>query len=122
MIHGCPPLCICKIKRAFFFPAILDLEVVKTPTNVSPELSWSIATDAGTGVSQYIIYRSTTSGDLGSQIDTTANLTYTDASLGSNDDTYYYTVRAIDIAICDIATPLASGGVVPVPGEVHAVG
>jgi hypothetical protein len=72
-----------------------------TPTNCSVELYWSAAADDTTPASDivYNIYRSTSSGFTpGTPIDSvTAVLTYIDSGLDEN-TTYYYIVRAQDLA------------------------
>jgi chitodextrinase len=64
----------------------------------STSLSWSASTD-NVGVSQYNVYRSTTTGftpGAGNKIGQSAGLTYSDNGLAAG--TYYYKVTAQDVA------------------------
>lgn len=66
-------------------------------TNGSPSLTWSTVADAYSGTSYYKVYRSTSSGSLGTSIGTSGSGSYTDNTGGmTNGNTYYYTVRAVD--------------------------
>jgi predicted phage tail protein len=67
-----------------------------SPTAVAPVLTWSAVTDADSGLSGYRVYRSTTSGALGSQIASVAGTTWTDPDTLVDDTTYWYTVQAVD--------------------------
>ena len=63
----------------------------------SVALAWAPATDAGSGVLRYRVYRSTTSGftpSATSQIATPTGASYSDACLSAG--TYYYRVAAED--------------------------
>jgi 6-phosphogluconolactonase (cycloisomerase 2 family)/alpha-tubulin suppressor-like RCC1 family protein/fibronectin type 3 domain-containing protein len=100
----------------------LSNEVTATPLKVVPTgltaniannrvmLAWSSVTDA----SSYIIYRSTSSGGVGTQIGTSATPAYSDIT-ALNSSTYYYTVTALfadgeSAPSTEVsATPLASG-------------
>jgi hypothetical protein len=71
-----------------------------SPTTSAPSISWSAATDALSGLDYYRIYRSTSSGSLGTQVNTdgaTTGTNFTD-STNTTSGTYYYTVRAVDRA------------------------
>jgi hypothetical protein len=60
------------------------------------EVSWPTATDACTGVQDYLVYRSTTPGALGTPIGSTTAPPYSDPT--DPTITYYYTVHARDVA------------------------
>jgi hypothetical protein len=75
-------------------PAVLPN--APSPTSAAPALGWTAVVDAESGIDSYRIYRSTTSGVLGSQVGSTAGTTWSDAGGLVTDTTYYYTVQAID--------------------------
>lgn len=60
-------------------------------------LSWSSASDAGSGVQGYEILRATSSGGTLTTVASTASLTWTDTAV-RRDRTYWYAVRAYDAA------------------------
>ncbi len=62
-----------------------------SPTSSAPRLSWPAATDSGSGVAGYSVFRE------GVRIATTTVTSYTDGSLTA-DGSYTYTVRAMDAA------------------------
>ena len=57
-------------------------------------VTWPAATDACTGVDDYVVYRSTTAGVLGTPVGTTSGLTWSDTV--DPTVTHYYTVHARD--------------------------
>ncbi|MEI6267070.1 MAG: fibronectin type III domain-containing protein [bacterium] len=60
-------------------------------------LHWTAATDNATSVASYNVYRSATSGQLGTMISTAGVVTGTSYSdTAPTDTTYYYTVRGVD--------------------------
>lgn len=76
---------------------VMDLQGPGT-TSTDPVLTWSEVLDAGGGVNNYLVYRSTSAGSLGSLIGTVSGSTYTYTDTGlSSSGTYYYTVRARDV-------------------------
>lgn len=80
-------------------PAITDLATTTPTTSSSVLFSWTPVYDDAAGTSYYRLYRSPTSGVLGSQINSNGATTggsYTDSSLTSS-GTYYYTARGVDI-------------------------
>lgn len=69
-----------------------------SPVEGARELTWSPVRDAASGTAYYRVFRSSTSGSLGSQINSdgsTTGASYTDAA-ALPDGTYHYTVRAVD--------------------------
>lgn len=80
-------------------PAVSTLSS-PSPVNGSRLLSWSTVSDATSGTAYYRVFRSTSSGTLGAQVNANGATTggsYTDAAALA-DGTYYYTVRAVDDA------------------------
>lgn len=78
-------------------PAVVDTTTASASTSY-PLISWTSVYDDAEGTQSYNMYRSETSGQLGSKITTDGAVTsssYTDGSLVYN-GTYYYTVRAVD--------------------------
>jgi hypothetical protein len=67
-----------------------------SPTATAPVLSWAPVVDSDSGLSAYRIYRSATSGVLGSQVASVTTTTWTDNAALVDDTTYWYTVQAID--------------------------
>ncbi|MCW2927461.1 MAG: hypothetical protein JWM86_1429, partial [Thermoleophilia bacterium] len=73
---------------------------VSSISSTPPTLSWAAATDTVSGVAFYRVYRSTTSGPLGAQVNAdgaTNGTTFVDASVPGA-GSYFYTVRAVDRA------------------------
>ncbi len=77
---------------------VTDLAAGTTPTASNPSFTWTTVYDDAAGTNYYRVYRSDSSGSLGSQINTNGNTTtgtYSDSSLAVS-GTYYYTVQAVD--------------------------
>ncbi len=70
--------------------------LIATATSTQITLNWSASTD-NVGVTGYYILRSTTSGANYVQINSNASRQYVDSGLSAN-TTYYYVVRAYDLA------------------------
>jgi len=71
---------------------------VPTAGNQSVGLSWSApASNGGATITDYAVYRSTTSGDEAFLANTGGALNYTDTAV-TNGTTYYYEVAAINVA------------------------
>lgn len=82
---------------------VVDIQKPSNPSNLTATatstqitLSWSASTD-NVGVSGYYILRSTTSGANYVQISSNTSRQYVDSGLSAN-TTYYYVVRAYDLA------------------------
>lgn len=70
-------------------------------TNGSRSISWTAVVDGHSSTAYYRVYRSTSNGSLGAQINSDGATTtgaYNDGSAATNGTTYYYTVRAVDAA------------------------
>ncbi len=79
-------------------PPPVNSLAVPSPTNTDPALTWSTVADGESGTAYYRVFRSTSSGTLGTQINANGATTtgsYVDAS-GLLAGTYYYTVQAVD--------------------------
>jgi hypothetical protein len=71
---------------------------VPTAGDQSVGLSWSApSSNGGATITDYAVYRATTSGDEAFLANTGGALTYTDAAV-SNGTTYYYKVAAVNVA------------------------
>ncbi len=83
----------------------------------SVDLSWASVTEA----SGYNIYRSATSGSLGSLLDQTSSTSYTDTTSGYS-SAYYYTVKpTYGSIIGDSSAQKAGWGIVPLPDQTTGV-
>lgn len=81
-------------------PEVTALAAGASSIASNPTFTWTTVKDDAAGTSYYRVYRSTSSGSTGSQINSnnaTTTGSYTDSSL-SSDGTYYYTIRAVDSA------------------------
>ena len=91
-----------------------------TASNV--KLDWTASTDA-VGVTDYHVYRGTTSGftpNGASQIaDVTTGTTYTDSGLANG--TYYYKVTALDAATNESGAAGPAAAVISPPGQAQTV-
>jgi hypothetical protein len=78
-------------------PAVTPLSIT-SPTSTDPALTWTTVTDAGSGTAYYRVFRSTSAGTLGTQVNldgTTTTGAWTDTTLTSQ-GWYFYTVQAVD--------------------------
>ncbi len=87
---------VASVARTIIFdqtkPTVPAAVMVTTPTRLQPALTWTASTDgAASGIQRYDVYRD------GALIGSTTGLAFTDTAVLS-DDTYAYTVRAIDNA------------------------
>ena len=100
-------------------PTAPVVTAAKSPTDVSPQISWTPSSDRDSGVSRYEVRRNATS--LGS----TKLTAFADTNL-SNAGSYTYAVRAVDVAgntsIWGTATVEFTGDVEPpsAPGNLRA--
>lgn len=87
-----PPTAVKSITYDVTAPTVPSgLLASASPTNAKPALAFSAATDAGSGVASYRLYRD------GTSVATAAGTTVTDAALAV-DGTYSYRVSALDAA------------------------
>lgn len=78
----------------FSSPPSSPQNLVATPLNAQVDLSWGIpASDGGSSIQSYNIYRSDISGGGYALAGTSTTLSFSDTTV-NNDQTYYYVVRA----------------------------
>ncbi len=78
-------------------PAVTTLAAA-SPTTSAPALTWTSVTDTGSGTAYYRVYRSSSAGTLGTQVNVDGATTtgvWTE-STGLSSGTWHYTVRAVD--------------------------
>jgi hypothetical protein len=79
-------------------PPVVSTLTAPSPTSSAPVLTWSTVVDAESGTAFYRVYRSSSAGVIGAQVNTdgaTTGGTWTQPA-GLTSGTWYYTVRAVD--------------------------